>query len=62
MDVPRLVSSFLRFRNDLRFRSLGRASGAGFGRKLSASGPETGPKLPGSKAQAVWDCFLVCSH
>jgi hypothetical protein len=34
----------------------------GFGRKPSANGPKTGPKLPGTSARAVLNRFLVRSH
>ncbi len=30
-----------------------------FGRKPDASGPKTGPKLPGPKARVIWDRFWV---
>ncbi len=35
---------------------------AGFGRKQSADGPKTGPKLLGPNARALLDRFLVRSH
>jgi hypothetical protein len=35
---------------------------AEFGRKANADGPNSGPKLPGPSARAVWDWFLVHPH
>ncbi len=34
---------------------------AGFGQKASACGPNSGSKLPGPKAQAVWERISNCS-